>query len=62
MDEEKCPACGAAIDLGELDMNNSSEDGYGDMVVYHDYPNCGTALKSHFDEQNGYSYSYTEKD
>lgn len=53
---EKCPACGGDVDLDDVDVNNGNEDGYGEMIAYHDCPHCGTELHVIFNAQDGYAF------
>lgn len=57
----KCPVCGGNIDLDGVDVNNNTEDGYGEMAVYHACPHCGAELYVIYDAQDGYDFKRIEK-
>lgn len=59
--KEKCPVCDNMIDLDGVDVNNNTEDGYGEMAVYHDCPHCHAELKIIYDAQAGYGFKRIEK-
>lgn len=63
-DEKKnlCPVCGQEIDIGEVDVNNNEEDGYGEMICPHTCPHCNAALTAHFDAGDAYAFLYFEED
>lgn len=58
--EPKCPVCGAEIDLDDVDVNDNDEDGYGEMHVHHECPECRHELDIVFDAQNGYDFDRVE--
>lgn len=58
--ESRCPICGAYIDQDDIDVNDNTEDGYGDMLVPVTCPECGSELTAHFDAQDGYDFKYFE--
>lgn len=57
---EHCPVCDKLIDMDEVDVNNNTEDGYGQMAVDYDCPHCGTELRILYDAQNGYAFDRIE--
>lgn len=56
-DNYLCPACGCEIDIDDIDVNDNTEDGYGDMLVPCTCPHCGKNLTAHFDAENGYDFT-----
>lgn len=54
--EERCPVCGGYIDQDDIDVNNNTEDGYGEMKVPHMCPHCGAGLYAYYDAQDGYAF------
>lgn len=57
---EKCPVCGGTIDLGDVNANNNTEDGYGGMYAWHSCPRCKAELKVVYDAQHGYDFDHIE--
>lgn len=57
-----CPVCEGEIDLDDIDVNDNTEDGYGDMIVPYVCPHCGANLTAHYDTQNGYDFTHFEID
>lgn len=55
-DGERCPVCGGSIGLDGIDVNNNSEDGYGDMTVPCTCPHCRAELTARYDAQDGYAF------
>lgn len=61
-EDSRCPVCGGAIDQDDIDVNNNTEDGYGEMKVPHMCPHCGAGLYAYYDAQDGYAFLRFETD
>ena len=51
-----CPVCGLEIDPGDIDLDNSVEDGYGGMTAPCFCKRCGAELIAEYACQGGYEF------